>query len=82
MSSKVFAWDEDVQLKSISLSQQVWEQLHPIERQKEAPLKTWDNYKKPLWNAGSSEMGNRQMDSILSRDHIKSLSLNIFYHYS
>ena len=37
MPSKVSTWDEDVDLKEIGLSQQVWDQLNSIGRQKEAP---------------------------------------------
>ena len=37
MPSEVSALDEDVDLKEIGLSQQVWEQLHYIGRQKEVP---------------------------------------------
>ena len=41
MPSEVSSRDEDVDLKEIGLSQQVWEQLHSIGRQKEAsPLET------------------------------------------
>ena len=41
MPSEVFAWDENVELRNIGLSQQVWDQLHSIRRQKEAsPLET------------------------------------------
>ena len=41
MPPEVSAWDENVELRNIGLSQQVWEQLHSIGRQKEAsPLET------------------------------------------
>ena len=41
MPSKVFAWNEDVELKSIGLSQQMWDQLRSVGIQKEGPpLKT------------------------------------------
>ena len=35
MPSEVSALDKDVDLKEIGLSQQLWDQLHPIGRQKE-----------------------------------------------
>ena len=37
MPSEVSALDEDVDLKEIGLSQQVWDQLHFIGRQNEVP---------------------------------------------
>ena len=37
MPSDVSSRDEDLDLKNIGLSQQVWDQLHSIGRQKEAP---------------------------------------------
>ena len=41
MPPEVSAWDENVELRNIGLSQQVWVQLHSIGRQKEAsPLET------------------------------------------
>ena len=41
MPSEVFDRDENVELRNIGLSQQVWDQLHSIGRQKDAsPLET------------------------------------------
>ena len=56
-------------LKSTGLSQQVWEQLHFIGRQKEAsPLETLEMTLRNDFGLPVKKMEDRQLDSIGSRN--------------